>query len=101
MREEKLITLQEAIHKLTSLPAKNLKLRCRSALKEGYYADIVIFDPNTIRDHATYKEPHQLATGVMHVFINGSQVLSDGKYTGELLGRVVRGPGWTGWLKKE
>lgn len=100
VREEKLIPLQEAIHKLTSLPAQNLKLRRRGALKTGNYADVVIFDPDHIQDHATYEEPHQLATGVVHVFINGIQVLRDGEHTGELPGRVVRGPGWVGWHEK-
>lgn len=100
VREKKLISLQEAIHKLTLLPAQNLKLWHRGALKEGYYADVVIFDPDHIQDHATYEEPHQLASGVMHVFINGIQVLSDGKHTGKLPGRVVRGPGWIGWNEK-
>jgi len=97
VREEKLIPLQEAIRKLTSLPARNLKLHQRGALKTGYYADIVIFDPDNIQDHATYEEPHRLATGVEHVFINGIQVLRDGEHTGELPGRIVRGPGWVGW----
>lgn len=100
VREEKLIPLQEAIHKLTSLPAQNLKLRRRGALKTGYYADVVIFDPDHIQDHATYEEPHQLAIGIVHVFINGIQVLRDGEHTGELPGRVVRGPGWVGWHEK-
>ena len=97
VREEKLISLQEAIRRLTSLPARNLKLRRRGALKTGYYADIVIFDPDEIQDHATYEEPHRLATGVAHVFINGIQVLHDGEHTGALPGRIVRGPGWVGW----
>jgi N-acyl-D-amino-acid deacylase len=100
VREEKIIPLQEAIRKLTSLPARNLKLHHRGALKKGYYADIVIFDPDSIQDHATYEEPHQLATGVVHVFINGTRVLRDGEHTGELSGRVVRGPGWVGWHEK-
>ena len=100
VREEKIIPLQEAIRKLTSLPAKNLKLHHRGELKAGYYADIVIFDPDNIQDHATYEEPHQLATGVVHVFINGTHVLRDGEHTGELPGRVVRGPGWVGWHEK-
>jgi N-acyl-D-amino-acid deacylase len=100
VREEKLIPLQEAIRRLTSLPARNLKLRHRGALKTEYYADIVIFDPDAIQDHATYEEPHQLATGVVHVFINGIQVLRDGEHTGKSPGRVVRGPGWVGWHEK-
>ena len=100
VREEKLIPLQEAIHTLTTLPAQNLKLRRRGALKTGYHADVVIFDPDHIQDHATYENPHQLATGVVHVFINGIQVLRDGEHTRELPGRIVRGPGWVGWHEK-
>lgn len=100
VREEKLIPLQEAIHKLTLLPAQNLKLHHRGALKTGYQADVIIFDPDRIQDNATYEEPHQLATGMVHVFINGIQVLRDGEHTGELPGRVVRGPGWVGWHDK-
>lgn len=99
VRDEKVITLQEAIRRLTALPAQNLKLHERGMLKTGYYADIVIFDPDRIQDHATYEKPHQLATGVVHVFINGTHVLNDGEHTGKLPGRVVRGPGWTGWEK--
>lgn len=96
-REEAVLTLPEAIHKLTRLPASNLKLRERGELTEGYYADIVVFDPDTIQDHATYEEPHQYATGMIHVLVNGTPVLTDGEHTGALPGRVVRGPGWTGW----
>jgi len=97
VREEKVISLEEAIHKLTALPAQHLKIRNRGLLKSGYYADIVIFDPTTIQDHATFEEPHQYATGVAHVFVNGVQVLKDGEATGKFGGRVVRGPGWVGW----
>ncbi|HEX7090951.1 MAG TPA: D-aminoacylase [Longimicrobiales bacterium] len=97
VREEQVIPLEEAIRKLTSLPAENLKLRRRGALRPGYFADVVVFDPATITDHATFEEPHQLATGVIHVFVNGVQVLRDGEHTGAKPGRVVRGPGWTGW----
>ncbi|MHA2107270.1 MAG: D-aminoacylase, partial [Candidatus Hodarchaeales archaeon] len=67
----------------------------RGELKEGYFADIAIFDPNTIQDHATYEKPHQFSTGMIHVFVNGVQVLKDGEHTGAIPGRVVRGPGWT------
>jgi N-acyl-D-amino-acid deacylase len=95
--DEKLIPLQEAIRKLTSLPAQNLRLRRRGMLKEGYHADVVIFDPEKVRDPATYEQPHQLATGMMHVFVNGTQVLREGEHTGALPGTVVRGPGWSGW----
>jgi len=94
VRQEKVITLAEAIRRLTSLPADNLKLDRRGKLKKGYYADIVIFDPETIIDHATFEKPHQYATGMLHVFVNGTQVLKDGEHTGAKPGRVVRGPGW-------
>lgn len=94
VREEKVILLEEAIRKLTSLPAANLKLEKRGLLKEGYFADIAIFDPATIKDHATFEKPHQFSTGVHHVFVNGVQVLKNGEHTGATPGRVVRGPGW-------
>lgn len=93
VREEQVITLQEAVRKLTSLPASNLKLNKRGALKPGFYADVVVFDPEKITDHATFTNPHQYATGMIHVFVNGKQVLKDGEHTGALPGRVVRGPG--------
>ena len=96
VREESVIPLQEAIRKLSGLPAANLKLDRRGLLQEGYYADVVVFDPDTVQDHATFVEPHQYATGVLHVFVNGTQVLEDGEHTGMTPGRVVRGPGWTG-----
>ncbi len=94
VREEKIIPLEEAIRRLTSFPAANLKLDRRGSLREGYFADLVVFDPNTIQDHATYQNPHQYATGVVHVFVNGVQVLKDGEHTGAKPGRVVHGPGW-------
>jgi N-acyl-D-amino-acid deacylase len=94
VRREKLITLAEAVRRLTSLPAGNLKLDRRGRLEKGYYADIVVFDPETITDHATYEKPHQYATGMVHVFVNGTQVLKNGEHTGAKPGRVVRGPGW-------
>ena len=96
VRDEKIIPLEEAIRKLTTLPAANLKLDRRGALKKGYFADVVIFDPETIQDHATFQEPHQYSTGVIHVFVNGEQVLKDGEHTGAKPGQVVRGPGWKG-----
>ena len=96
VREEQVITLEEAVRKLSGLPAENLKLDRRGQLEEGYYADVVVFDPATIQDHATFVKPHQYATGVLHVFVNGVQVLEDGEHTGATPGRVVRGPGWTG-----
>lgn len=94
VREEKVIPLEEAIKRLTSLPASNLKIKKRGLLKSGYYADLAIFDPEKITDNATFREPHQYATGMIHVFVNGEQVLKDGEHTGALPGRVVRGPGW-------
>ena len=96
VRDERLVPLEEAIRKLTSLPAGNLKLVRRGALRPGHFADVVVFDPATIRDHATFERPHQYATGVVHVFVNGRQVLRDGEHTGATPGRVVRGPGWRG-----
>ena len=96
VRDEKVIPLEEAIYKLTTLPATNLKIKNRGALKEGFYADVVIFDPNSIQDHATFEQPQQYATGVIDVFVNGTQVLKDGEHTGEMPGQVVRGPGWKG-----
>ncbi len=95
VREEKIIPMEEAIYKLTTLPATNLKIKERGALQPGYFADIVVFDPNTIKDNATFKDPHQYASGVAHVFVNGTHVLKNGEHTGALPGRVVRGPGWT------
>ena len=96
VREEKAMTLEEAIRKMTSLPAETLKLDRRGLLKEGYFADIVIFDPDTVQDHATYEKPHQYSTGIPHVLVNGVAVLKDGEHTGATPGRVVRGPGWKG-----
>ena len=97
VRDEKVIPLHEAIYRLSGLPATNLKIRHRGFLREGYYADVVVFDPATIQDHATFEKPHQYSTGVYHVFVNGEQVLKDGEHTGATPGRVVRGPGWAGW----
>lgn len=96
VRDEKVIPLEEAIYKLTMLPATNLKIKKRGALKEGYFADLAIFDPNTISDNATFEKPMQYATGMQHVFVNGQHVLKDGEHTGALPGKVVRGPGWKG-----
>jgi len=94
VREEKIITLEDAIHRMTGLPAANLKLDQRGLLEPDYFADVVIFDPETISDQATFEDPHQLATGVVHVFVNGGQVLRDGQHTGVTPGRFVKGPGW-------
>jgi N-acyl-D-amino-acid deacylase len=96
VRDEKLIPLEEAIRKLTALPADNLRIERRGRLKQGFFADVVVFDPTTVQDHATFVEPHQYATGMVHVFVNGTQVLRDGEHTRATPGRVVRGPGWSG-----
>jgi N-acyl-D-amino-acid deacylase len=94
VREEKLIPMEEAVRKLAALPAANLKIKNRGMLKPGYYADVVIFDPAKIQDHATYEKPHQYSTGMVHVFVNGVQVLKDGEHTGAMPGQVVLGPGF-------
>ncbi len=95
VRDEGIIPLEDAIRRLTSSPAENLHLTERGALRPGYFADVVVFDPHTIQDHATFENPHQYSTGVVHVWVNGTQVLKDGEHTGATPGRVVRGPGWT------
>ena len=97
VRDEKAAALPDAIRRLTSLPASNLGIKGRGLLRAGYYADVVVFDPAAIRDHATFDKPQQLSTGVRHVLVNGVQVLKDGKHTGAKPGRVVRGRGWSGW----
>ena len=94
VRDEKLIPLEQAIRKLTSQPAANLKIKDRGMLKAGYFADVVVFDPAKVQDHATYEKPHQYATGMVHVFVNGTQVLRNGEHTGALPGRVAYGPGY-------
>ena len=93
VREEKVISLEEAIRRLTSLPATNLGLDRRGLLKAGYFADMVVFDPKTIGDRATFEKPHQYAVGMQHVFVNGKQVLKDGQHTGAKPGRALWGPG--------
>ena len=95
VRDEKILPLEEAIRKLTALPADNLRIEDRGRLREGFFADVVVFDPATIQDHATFAEPHQYATGVAHVFVNGVPVIENGEHTGATPGRFVRGPGWT------
>ena len=96
VRDEGLIALEEAIRRLTWLPASNLRIQRRGRLAPGFFADIVVFDPATIQDRATFQQPHQYAVGVQHVFVNGVQVIRDGEHTGARPGRVVRGPGWRG-----
>ncbi len=97
VRDEKVLTLQEAIHRMTGLPASHLGLKDRGALKTGYMADVVVFDPATIRDHSTFEDPHHYSTGVSTVLVNGVLALERGEPTGAASGRVVRGRGWSGW----
>jgi len=94
VRDEGLVTLQEAVRRLTSFPAHMLRIQERGALQPGHFADVVVFDPAQVRDHATFDAPHQFSTGMVHVFVNGVQVLKDGEHTGAKPGQVVRGPGW-------
>ena len=94
VRDEQVIPLREAIRRLTTLPAEVLRIQRRGALRPGYYADVVVLDAARIQDHATFEKPHQYATGVSHVFVNGRHVLMDGEHTGVLAGRIVRGPAW-------
>ena len=95
VRDENVLTLQEAVRKLAALPAQTLRIDKRGELKPGFFADIVVFDPAKVQDHATFIDPHQYSTGMVHVFVNGEQVLEDGEHTGATPGRFVRGPGWT------
>jgi N-acyl-D-amino-acid deacylase len=99
VRDEKVSALPDAIRRLTRLPAENFKLRDRGCLDVHCHADIVIFDPATIADHATFDQPRQFATGIVDVFVNGVQVVRDGVHTGAKPGQFVHGPGWTGWRK--
>jgi N-acyl-D-amino-acid deacylase len=94
VREEKLISLQEAIRRLTSLPAENLNLMRRGKIEKGYFADLVIFNPDEIQDHAIYDKPHQFSTGIQYVIVNGVPVIMKGRHTGETPGRFIKGPGW-------
>ena len=94
VRDEKIISLEEAVYKLSGLPATNLKLQKRGLLKAGYFADVVVFDPNEIQDLATFENPMQYATGVEQVFVNGAQVLENGGPTGAMPGKFVKGPGY-------
>lgn len=94
VREEKVISLEEAVRKLTSLPASNLRIKKRGKLQEGYFADIAIFDFDRIQDNATFTDPHQYSSGMVHVIVNGTEVLKNGEHTGKMPGRVVHGPGY-------
>jgi len=96
VHEQKVIPLEEAIRRLTWLPVGNLRIQRRGRLGQGYFADVVVFDPAKVTDHATFDRPHQFATGIVHVFVNGTQVIDRGEHTGATPGRVVRGPGWKG-----
>ncbi|MEP6506703.1 MAG: D-aminoacylase [Gemmatimonadales bacterium] len=96
VRDEKIIPMEEAIRRLTSQPAENLKIKSRGRLDPGYFADVVVFDPARVNDLATFEKPHQYSTGMVDVFVNGIQVLKDGVHSGARSGRVVRGPGWKG-----
>ena len=100
VRDQKVTTLQDAIRRLTRLPAESFKLKDRGCLDKGCFADIVVFDPAKINDLATFDKPHQYAVGVVDVFVNGTQVLRNGEHTGAKPGQVVRGPGWVGWKEK-
>jgi N-acyl-D-amino-acid deacylase len=94
VRDERLLPMEEAIRKLTGLPAETIGVADRGQLAAGFFADVVVFDPMTIEDHATFDDPHQYSTGMLHVFVNGEQVLKDGEHTGALPGVVVRRAGW-------
>jgi N-acyl-D-amino-acid deacylase len=93
-RDEKIIPLQEAVRKLSKLPCTNLKIAKRGELKVGNYADVVVFDPATVMDHATFAKPHQYATGIMYVFVNGGEVIKNGEHTNAHPGRFIKGPGY-------
>jgi N-acyl-D-amino-acid deacylase len=94
VRDEKIISLEEAVRRLSALPAHNLKIQNRGELKVGNFADIAVFDPRTVGDKATFEKPHAYSVGMVHVFVNGAQVLKNGAHTGAKPGQVVRGPGW-------
>jgi N-acyl-D-amino-acid deacylase len=96
VRKDHVVSVEEAVRKLTSLPADNLSLKDRGRLKAGAFADVVVFDPATIQDHATFEKPHQLSSGVNYVIVNGKMAIKDGVPTGAATGRVVRGRAWTG-----
>ena len=100
VRDEKRLSLAEAVRRLTSLPARNFRLRDRGHLASGCFADVVAFDPGRVEDHATFGDPHRLASGVEHVVVNGQPVLRGGRLTESRPGRVVRGPGWSATASK-
>jgi N-acyl-D-amino-acid deacylase len=90
VREQKLFSLEDAVHRMTQLPASRVNIKKRGSLKVGYFADVVVFNPATIQDHATYEDPHQYSSGVLHVFVNGQAVLENGEHTGAMPGRIIR-----------
>jgi N-acyl-D-amino-acid deacylase len=94
VREEHVLTLPDAIRKFSALPAQRIRLTDRGVLKKGMWADLVVFDPATIRDLATYEQPNQLSQGIDYVLVNGVPVVANGKLTGALPGKVLRGPGY-------
>lgn len=94
VRDERIIPLEDAVRRLTGFPAENLKIDRRGFLREGYFADVVVFDPTKINDTATFDQPHRYSTGMIDVFVNGTRVLKQGEHTNAKPGRVVRGPGW-------
>jgi len=95
VREERVLSLEEAVRKMTSAVANRLSIRDRGLLREGAFADIVVFDPETVGDVATYEQPHQVSVGVHWVLVNGTVVVREGVHTGALPGRIVRGPGYS------
>ena len=101
VRDERVVPLEEAVRRLSSLPATNMGIRDRGLLAPGYFADVVILDPETVDDVATYEDPHRYARGVRDVLVNGVPVLIDGEHTGATPGRFLRGPGWVGWRSDE
>jgi N-acyl-D-amino-acid deacylase len=101
VREEGLLSLQEAIRRMTSLPAYNINVQNRGQLAEGYFADVIVFDPELVEDHSSFEDPHRYSSGMDHVFVNGVHVLNWGEHTGATPGRVVRGPGWSGWPENQ
>ena len=96
VREQRVISLEEAIRKGTGAVAQRLTLRDRGMLTEGSYADVIVFDPTTVIDRATFEQPGQLSVGIEQVFVNGKAVISDGKHTNAKPGKALRGVGWTG-----
>jgi N-acyl-D-aspartate/D-glutamate deacylase len=96
VREQRVTNLEDAVRKMSSAVATRLRISERGFLREGYFADVVVFDPLTVADLATYERPHRLSTGIEHVLVNGQAVITDGRHTGALPGRALRGPGWRG-----